>query len=96
VACQTVAQKTEIGKTHGFWRAMKPKTLDDLRTDLASNLKSIRLAKGIAQERLAFDAGVDRSVVSKIERGVTNPSLDVLLRLSNNLGVEVSDLLKRY
>ena len=45
--------------------------------------------KGIALE---LDAGVDRTVVSKIERGVTNPSLEILLRLANYLNVEVGQL----
>ena len=36
--------------------------------------------------------GVDRTVVSKIERGVTNPSLDVLLRLANHLDVHVANV----
>ena len=73
--------------------AMIQRTLDGLRSNLARNLKSIRLARGLAQERLALDAGVDRTVVSKIERAVTNPSLEILLRLSNHLGVEVGHLL---
>ena len=72
------------GKTGRFTNDMHPKTLEELRYDLAANLKTIRKAKGLAQERLALDAGVDRTVVSKIERGVTNPSLDVLLRLANH------------
>ena len=68
-------------------------TLDQLRSNLALNLKSIRMARVLAQERLALDAGVDRTVVSKIERGVTNPSLDILLRLANHLDVHVGQLL---
>ena len=72
---------------------MHPQTLEELKADLASNLKGIRKARGLAQERLALDAGVDRTVVSKIERGVTNPSLEILLRLANQLNVEVSQLL---
>jgi len=72
---------------------MNQTTLDELRGNLALNLKSIRLAKGLAQERLALDAGVDRTVVSKIERAVTNPSLEILLRLANQLDVEVGQLL---
>jgi transcriptional regulator with XRE-family HTH domain len=62
---------------------MHPQTLRELRADLALNLKTIRRANGLAQERLALDAGVDRAVVSKIELGVTNPSLEILLRLAN-------------
>jgi len=72
---------------------MSSKTLGELRADLALNLKTIRKAKGLAQERLALDAGVDRTVVSKIERGVTNPSLEILLRIANHLDVHVGQLL---
>ena len=72
---------------------MTQTTLDELRGNLALNLKSIRMARGLAQERLALEAGVDRAVVSKIERGVTNPSLEILLRLANHLKVEVGQLL---
>jgi len=68
-------------------------TIDQLRSNLALNLKSIRMEKGLAQERLALEAGVDRTVVSKIERAVTNPSLEILLRLANQLDVEVGQLL---
>ncbi len=93
MACQAVARMKLNGKTGRFTSDMHPKTLEELRADLASNLKAIRKAQGLAQERLALDAGVDRTVVSKIERGVTNPSLDVLLRLSNHLNVEVGQLL---
>lgn len=58
------------------------------------NLKAIRHDRGVAQERLALDAGVDRTVVSKIERAVTNPSLEVLLKLANQLDVELVELFK--
>lgn len=60
------------------------------------NLKALRAEKGLAQERLAFDAGVDRTVVSKIERAKTNPSLDVLLRLANHLDTTLDRLLQAH
>lgn len=69
------------------------KTLEQVKTDIAVNLKNIRKSQNIAQERLALEAGVDRTFVSKIERGIGNPSLEVLLRLANRLGVSVADLL---
>jgi transcriptional regulator with XRE-family HTH domain len=77
--------------------AMQPeilnKSLEEVKTDIAVNLKNIRKSQNIAQERLALEAGVDRTFVSKIERGIGNPSLEVLLRLANRLGVTVADLL---
>lgn len=68
------------------------KTLEEVKTDIAVNLKNIRKSQNIAQERLALEAGVDRTFVSKIERGIGNPSLEVLLRLANRLGVSIADL----
>lgn len=73
---------------------MQNKTLVEIKQDLALNLRTLRLAKGLAQERLALDAGVDRTVVSKIERAITNPSLEILLRLANQLDTSLSRLLE--
>jgi transcriptional regulator with XRE-family HTH domain len=60
---------------------------------LASNIKRIRLEAGLAQERLALEAGVDRTLVSKIERVVANPSLEVLVKLATALRVPTQTLL---
>lgn len=67
--------------------------LDEIREKLSDNIKRIRRERGLAQERLGLEAGVDRTVVSKIERKLANPSLEVLIRLANTLDVPVSDLL---
>jgi len=68
-------------------------TMQQLRSDLALNIKHLRGVQGVAQERLALDAEVDRTVVSKIERCVGNPSLDTLLKLANRLDTTVAALL---
>ena len=51
------------------------------------NVRRVRAAKSVSQERLAFDAGVDRSYVGGLERGEMNPSVDVLERLALTLQV---------
>ena len=68
-------------------------TMEDLKADLARNMKHCRRTRGVSQERLALDAEVDRTVVSKIERCVGNPSLDTLLKLANRLDITVSALI---
>jgi transcriptional regulator with XRE-family HTH domain len=68
-------------------------TMDGLRGDLARNIKHFRKLQGVSQERLALDAEVDRTVVSKIERCVGNPSLDTLVKLANRLDTTVSALM---
>ena len=47
----------------------------------------------MSQEQLAFDAEIDRTYVSQIERSVINPSLLVLHKVANALGVSVVELL---
>jgi transcriptional regulator with XRE-family HTH domain len=68
-------------------------TIDQFSSNLPLNLKPIMMVKGLAQERLALDTGAERTVASKIERAVTNSSLEILLRLANQLDVEVGQLL---
>jgi transcriptional regulator with XRE-family HTH domain len=61
---------------------------------IASNLKRTRTMLGISQEKLALDAEVDRTYVSQLERGIANPSLEVLCRLATTLRVGLVDLIK--
>lgn len=68
-------------------------TIEQIRGTIASNLKRYRAERGVAQEKLALIAGVDRTMVSKIERELTNPSIETLLKLANTLGVHLSALL---
>lgn len=67
--------------------------LAEIRQALSINIKTLRKARNLAQERLALDAGVDRTVVSKIERRVSNPSLEILVKLAVVLDVPVTRLL---
>lgn len=62
------------------------------RTLVAWNLRRIRVRRGLSQERLAFDAGVDRSYVGGLEREEQNPTVDLLDRLARTLSVRISDL----
>jgi transcriptional regulator with XRE-family HTH domain len=61
------------------------------RALVAWNLRRIRVRRGLSQERLAFDAGVDRSYLGGLERREENPTVDVLDRLANTLSVSISE-----
>lgn len=65
-----------------------------VQRDLAMNLKRIRKEAGYSQEELSFAAEVDRTYVSQIERAVGNPSVRVIVKLSECLGLDISDLLE--
>jgi transcriptional regulator with XRE-family HTH domain len=63
---------------------------------LAWNLRLLRTARGLSQERLAVDAGVARGWVSQLERQKGNTSLDLLDRLAKALDVPVAELLAAH
>ncbi|MCD5360507.1 MULTISPECIES: helix-turn-helix domain-containing protein [Chromobacterium] len=46
----------------------------------------------LSQEELAERAGIDRTYISGVERGVRNPSLDVMQRIARGLGVDLDVL----
>ena len=68
--------------------------LRELQLTLSNNIRELRGQQGLSQERLALEAGVDRTLVSKIERVIANPTLEVLAKLAVVLGVTVTRLLK--
>lgn len=60
---------------------------------VGQNLRRAREAVGISQEDLADRAGLHRTYVSGVERGVRNPTVTVLEKLAKALKVKSSSLL---
>lgn len=73
---------------------MKKTHPDELRDVLARNVRLLRAERGLSQEALAQEAGVNRTYLSDIERGTRNVSIDNLSRLAKALNVPVWSLLK--
>lgn len=66
----------------------------DVTQVFAQNIKRIRQAKGISQETLADLAGLHRTYVGAVERGERNITLINANRITEALGVKLSDCLK--
>lgn len=60
------------------------------------NLKRIRMESGQSQEDLAHQLHVTRQTISKWERGLSQPDVDMLSQLSTLLHTPVPDLLKEH
>lgn len=63
------------------------------RALVARNLRRLRTERGVSQERLAADAGVDRAYLSEIEREFGNVTVDLLDRLADVLGCRAAEFL---
>ena len=66
---------------------------DALGTNLGSNIRSLRRARGQSQEQLAKLAGIPRATWSHLESGEANPTLSVLTRAAAALQVRLEELL---
>jgi transcriptional regulator with XRE-family HTH domain len=60
---------------------------------LGQNVKSARKSLALSQEALALEAEIDRTYISGIERGLRNPSLDLIVRLAKSLKTTPAALL---
>ena len=67
----------------------------DIKAAFGSVLKELRTEKGLSQETLALEAGLDRSYVSKLETGVYQPSLSTLFAICEVLGVRPGNMVER-
>lgn len=61
----------------------------DIVAELAENLMKARETANITQKQLAQATGIHQADISKIERGLANPSLLTLKRLAKGMGMEL-------
>lgn len=66
----------------------------DLRQTFAVNLRRLRRAKGLSQEDLAYEADVNRTYMSKLEKGATYVGLEIIGKLADALKVDPIEFLK--
>ncbi|MDD3419663.1 MAG: helix-turn-helix transcriptional regulator [Candidatus Gastranaerophilales bacterium] len=66
----------------------------DIRKKLADKIIYLRNSKGISQETLAFEAKIDRSYMSRVERGIVSIGIVKLESIAKVLGVKVYELLE--
>ncbi|MDX6739432.1 XRE family transcriptional regulator [Actinocorallia sp. A-T 12471] len=63
-----------------------------VRDVVAANVRRIRLARGLSLRELSEETGVSKALLSQIERGVANPTIDVLSRVAVALGESFVEL----
>ncbi len=59
--------------------------------NLGPNLKALRTRQGLSQRKLARNSGVSNATISLIEHGRTDPSMGLLKRILDAMGVSFAD-----
>tara|TARA_B100001123_G_C15226229_1_gene993233 strand:+ start:1001 stop:1207 length:207 start_codon:yes stop_codon:yes gene_type:complete len=67
--------------------------MSELHKSIGIMIRDARKSKGISQENLALQAKIDRSYMSRIERGLANISVESLYKIARVIGVPPQSLL---
>ena len=57
-------------------------------------LRALRLERGLSQEALALEAGIQRNYISLIERGINQPTITIIFKLAAALEMQPSKLIE--
>lgn len=68
---------------------------DKLLSEFGALLRELRTSAGYSQEGLALEANVDRTFLSKIERGKNQPTLSTVFLLASVLKVRPGELVRQ-
>lgn len=69
-------------------------TKKELQTTIGRNIKEVRARKNISAQELAGRCNFEKSTMSRLEAGNTNPTIFTLYKISQALGVRLADLMK--
>ena len=58
-------------------------------------VRELRDQAGLSQERLSADCGFDRTYISRVERGIINPTVSRLWRIADALETPLSHIARR-
>ncbi len=89
-----ITAKTAIKSVSKPSETALKRDVQNMRSELAERLLTLRAKHALSQARLAELAGIDRKTINRIENGHFSPALDTLVRLSSALSVTPSSLLK--
>jgi transcriptional regulator with XRE-family HTH domain len=87
-------KQVALKATHPHAFGVKKVHPSQLREVIATNVRRVRAMRGLSQEDLAHESGINRSYLSDVERAQRNLSIDNLDRLAQALGVEAWTLLR--
>lgn len=59
---------------------------------VGSNIRSVRIAKKLSIEKVAFDAGIEYTQLSRIELGKINTSIYNIYKISRSLDIKISEI----
>lgn len=78
------------------WMLSDMKNSSNITVRFGQRVRQLRTELGLSQEAFADKCGLDRTYISGIERGVRNPTLEVIAVIADGLGVTLDAIFNFY
>ena len=66
-----------------------PTKQNEINKKCGSRIRTIRKSKGLTAEQLSEISGVSKGYIFKIEKGLKSPTISILEKLADALGVHI-------
>lgn len=66
-----------------------------IRHEIIRLLKEERLKRGLSNYAVSQHSGVSQSMLSLIEKGERNPTLELMLRVADGIGADLPTIIKK-
>lgn len=66
--------------------------MENIQIILGNRIRSLRMAKGLSQEKFALQIGMDRTYYASVEAGKRNISINNIDKISTGLNISLSEL----
>ena len=73
---------------------VKQSSIDSVYKEIGKRIKAARSSKGMSQEQLATESGIDRTHMGFIEQGRRKPTLSTLIKIVGSLNMSLEELFK--
>ena len=63
----------------------------DMKVAIGERIAKLRKAKELSQQEFSYEAEIERSYLTHVEKGRKNISIDMLMRITKALGISLKD-----
>jgi transcriptional regulator with XRE-family HTH domain len=63
----------------------------DMKVAIGERIAELRKAKKLSQQKFSYEAEIERSYLTHVEKGRKNISIDTLIKITDALGVSLKD-----
>jgi transcriptional regulator with XRE-family HTH domain len=63
----------------------------DMKVAIGERIAELRKAKNLSQQKFSYEAEIERSYLTHVEKGRKNISIDTLIKITNALEISLKD-----